>query len=66
MSSIALVSLVFQYYFEEIIDIFVGIVDVESIMARIEDSKESMRNSSIVDADGANEVQAVSLTPKNW
>ncbi|KAK0612567.1 hypothetical protein B0T17DRAFT_564881 [Bombardia bombarda] len=43
-----------------------GMVDTESIMARIENSKESMRNSTIVDADGANEVYLVDLTPKNW
>jgi hypothetical protein len=43
-----------------------GVVDIESIMARIEDSKESARNSTIVDQDGANEIQTVQLTPKNW
>ena len=43
-----------------------GMVDTESIMARVESSKESMRNSTIVDADGANEVWTVDLTPKNW
>jgi hypothetical protein len=43
-----------------------GSVDIESIMARVEDSKESWRNSTIVDSDGANEVQTVELTPRNW
>lgn len=43
-----------------------GLVDVDSIMARIESSKQSMRNSTIVDADGANEIQEVNLNPKNW
>ncbi|KAK6000890.1 hypothetical protein QM012_002973 [Aureobasidium pullulans] len=43
-----------------------GVVDVDSIMARIELSKESMRNSAIIDVDGANEVQEVQLTPKEW
>lgn len=43
-----------------------GMVDVDSIMARIEASKESIRNSTIVDADGSNEVHTVVLTPKNW
>jgi hypothetical protein len=43
-----------------------GIIDVDSIMARIEMSKESMRNSAIIDVDGANEVQEVQLTPKEW
>ncbi|KAK3361626.1 hypothetical protein B0T24DRAFT_684657 [Lasiosphaeria ovina] len=43
-----------------------GLVDVDSIMGRIESSKQSMRNSTIVDADGANELQEVNLTPKTW
>lgn len=43
-----------------------GLVDVDSAMARIESSKESFRNSSIADADGANEVHTVTLTPKSW
>lgn len=43
-----------------------GMVDTDSIMARVENSKESMRNSTIVDADGANEVLLVNLTPKHW
>ncbi|KAI9866194.1 MAG: hypothetical protein M1813_001755 [Trichoglossum hirsutum] len=43
-----------------------GLVDVDSIMARIESSKQSMRNSTIVDADGANELNEVNLNPKNW
>ncbi|KAI9782386.1 MAG: hypothetical protein M1839_005259 [Geoglossum umbratile] len=43
-----------------------GLVDVDSIMARIESSKQSMRNATIVDADGANELQEVNLNPKNW
>jgi hypothetical protein len=43
-----------------------GVVDVDSIMARIEQSKESLRNSSIVDTDGANELSGVILEPKDW
>ncbi|KAL1844760.1 hypothetical protein VTK73DRAFT_1845 [Phialemonium thermophilum] len=43
-----------------------GMVDTESIMARVESSKESMRNSTMVDADGANELLGVVMTPKNW
>jgi hypothetical protein len=43
-----------------------GVVDIESIMARIEESKESWRNSTIVDEDGVNELQSVRLTPRNW
>ncbi|KAI0397923.1 hypothetical protein F5Y17DRAFT_454509 [Xylariaceae sp. FL0594] len=41
-------------------------VDVDSIMARVEHSKESLRNSILVDEDGASEVHLVTLTPKNW
>lgn len=43
-----------------------GTVDIDSIMARIEDSKESMRIASLVETDGADEVQAVELSPKEW
>ncbi|KAK3711832.1 hypothetical protein LTR37_009350 [Vermiconidia calcicola] len=43
-----------------------GIVDVDSIMARVEASKESLRNSTVVEVDGSNKVNLVSLTPKNW
>lgn len=58
-----------------------GLVDVDSIMARVENSKvsrvvsplyaelksqESMRNSTMVDFDGANELQGVNLTPRDW
>ena len=35
-------------------------------MARLEASKESMRNSSVVDSDGANLVYTVTLEPKQW
>ena len=35
-------------------------------MARIERSKESLRSNRVVDADGADEVQLVTLEPKNW
>lgn len=41
-----------------------GMIDTDSIMARVENSKESMRNATIIDTDGANEVQGVTLTPK--
>lgn len=43
-----------------------GVVDVESIMARIESSKQSLRNNQVVDADGADELQLVTLEPKEW
>lgn len=43
-----------------------GVVDVDSIMARIERSKQSMRDNQIVDADGADELQLVILNPRNW
>ncbi|KAK6330551.1 hypothetical protein TWF718_002751 [Orbilia javanica] len=43
-----------------------GIVDVDSIMARVEQSKETLRDSTIADFDGSSEIQGVQLTPKNW
>jgi hypothetical protein len=43
-----------------------GTIDIESIMARIEESKESLRDSMIVDADGINEVAGMTLMPKQW
>ncbi|KAH8678320.1 hypothetical protein BX600DRAFT_532153 [Xylariales sp. PMI_506] len=43
-----------------------GMVDIDSIMQRIESSKESLRNSMIVDGNGANEVAGVTLTPRQW
>ncbi|KAK0105142.1 hypothetical protein ONS95_004459 [Cadophora gregata] len=48
------------------VDYFFGMVDVGSIMSRIESSKESLRNSTIPDADGSSEVYGVSLTPSRW
>ena len=48
------------------VDYNFGMVDIDSIMARIESSKESLRNSTIPDADGANEVYGVTLTPNRW
>lgn len=35
-------------------------------MSRIEDSKESLRNSTIPDTTGSSEVYGVSLTPSKW
>ncbi|KAL1610520.1 hypothetical protein SLS60_002189 [Paraconiothyrium brasiliense] len=43
-----------------------GMIDIDSIMSRIEASKESLRNSTIPDADGSSEVYGVSLTPNRW
>ena len=43
-----------------------NIIDVSSVMARIENSKESMRNSTIATQDGSAEYQRVELTPSNW
>ena len=48
------------------VDYNFGMIDVDSIMGRIESSKQSLRNSTIADADGANEVYGVSLTPSRW
>ncbi|KXS18614.1 hypothetical protein M427DRAFT_29530 [Gonapodya prolifera JEL478] len=42
-----------------------GIVDVKAIMARAEDSKEALRNST-VSSDNGSERLAVELTPRNW
>ncbi|KAF2019517.1 hypothetical protein BU24DRAFT_386453 [Aaosphaeria arxii CBS 175.79] len=48
------------------VDYNFGMVAIDSIMARVEASKESLRNSTIPDADGANEVYGVALTPGRW
>ena len=48
------------------VDYSFGFIDIDSIMGRIESSKESLRNSTIPDADGANELYGVSLTPGRW
>ncbi|KAL9111844.1 MAG: hypothetical protein Q9227_003694 [Pyrenula ochraceoflavens] len=48
------------------VDYNFGMIDIDSIMTRIESSKESLRNATIPDADGANEVYGVSLTPNRW
>jgi len=45
------------------VDYNFGLIDIDSIMGRIEASKESFRNSTIPDANGASEVYGVSLTP---
>ncbi|KAF5618101.1 uncharacterized protein FTJAE_12407 [Fusarium tjaetaba] len=47
------------------VDMIFGVVQVDS-MARIENSKEAMRNSAIDDPSGDGEVYGVSLTPKTW
>ncbi|KAH8650430.1 hypothetical protein BGZ61DRAFT_545785 [Ilyonectria robusta] len=48
------------------VDFNFGMIDIDSIMSRIESSKESLRNSTIPDANGAAEVYGVSLTPRRW
>lgn len=48
------------------VDYSFGMVDIDSIMSRIEDSKESLRNSTIPDATGSSEVYGVSLTSSKW
>lgn len=48
------------------VDFNFGMIDIDSIMSRIESSKESLRNSTIPDADGSSEVYGVSLTPNRW
>ncbi|KAF5565904.1 hypothetical protein FNAPI_1453 [Fusarium napiforme] len=47
------------------VDLAFGVVQVDS-MARIENSKEAMRNSAIDDPSGDGEVYGVSLMPKAW
>ncbi|KAM6513149.1 hypothetical protein FALCPG4_015616 [Fusarium falciforme] len=48
------------------VDFNFGMIDIDSIMSRIESSKESLRNSTIPDANSAAEVYGVSLTPSRW
>ena len=48
------------------VDYNFGLIDIDSTMQRIEASKESLRNSTIPDSDGASEVYSVSLTPNRW
>ena len=48
------------------VDYNFGIIDIDSIMSRIESSKEFLRNSTMLDADQANVVYGVSLTPSRW
>ncbi|KAL5622338.1 hypothetical protein FOBRF1_001588 [Fusarium oxysporum] len=48
------------------VDFNFGVVDVDSIMSQIEDSKESLRNSTLPDETGASDVYGVSLTPARW
>lgn len=48
------------------VDFNFGMIDIDSIMSRIESSKESLRNATIPDADESSEVYGVSLTPNRW
>ena len=48
------------------VDFNFGMIDIDSIMSRIESSKESLRNSTIPDVEGSSEVYGVSLTPNRW
>lgn len=48
------------------VDFNFGMIDIDSIMSRIESSKESLRNSTIPDAEGSGEVYGVSLIPNRW
>ena len=43
-----------------------GLIDIDSIMGRIENSKESLRNSAIPDLNGSGEVHGVNLIPNEW
>ena len=48
------------------VDYNFGMIDINSIIGRIKSSKQSLRNSTMVDADGANEVYGASLTLSRW
>lgn len=48
------------------VDFNFGMIDTDSIMRRIEASKESLRNLTISHEDGSSEVYGVSLTPNRW
>jgi len=48
------------------IDFNFGIVDISSGMKRIENSKETFRNLTLIANDGVSEYSSVNLTPSHW
>ncbi|KAF9644807.1 hypothetical protein BDM02DRAFT_842383 [Thelephora ganbajun] len=51
---------------KEEVEYYFAIVDNDSAMARVEASKEAIRNAIISDTDGSTEYNKVSLAPSNW
>ncbi|KAJ7089120.1 hypothetical protein C8R44DRAFT_892496 [Mycena epipterygia] len=50
----------------EEVEYWFSVVDQDSALARVEQSKETMRWAVVQDADGSGEYQKVVLTPSNW
>ncbi|KAJ6580024.1 hypothetical protein DFH09DRAFT_1309984 [Mycena vulgaris] len=51
---------------KEEVEYWFSVVDQDSALARVEQSKETMRWSVVQDSDGSGEYQKVYLTPTNW
>ncbi|KAG6864170.1 hypothetical protein C0991_011889, partial [Blastosporella zonata] len=51
---------------KEEVEYWFSIVDRQSSMARVEASKEAMRNAVVQDTDGSAEFNRVKLSPTNW
>ncbi|KAJ7726021.1 hypothetical protein DFH07DRAFT_246439 [Mycena maculata] len=51
---------------KEEVEYWFSVVDQDSALARVEQSKETMRWAVVQDADGSGEYQKVVLSPSNW
>ncbi|KAJ6449890.1 hypothetical protein C8R45DRAFT_1128617 [Mycena sanguinolenta] len=51
---------------KEEVEYWFSVVDQDSALARVEQSKETMRWAVVQDSDGSGEYQKVALTPLNW
>ncbi|KJA15884.1 hypothetical protein HYPSUDRAFT_91648 [Hypholoma sublateritium FD-334 SS-4] len=51
---------------KEEVEFWFAIVDQDSAMSRVEQSKEVMRWAVVQDSDGSSEYQKVTLEPRNW
>ncbi|KAJ7307798.1 hypothetical protein DFH08DRAFT_1051408, partial [Mycena albidolilacea] len=51
---------------KEEVEYWFSVVDQDSALARVEQSKETMRWAVVQDSDGSGEYQKVVLTPSNW
>ncbi|KIK61764.1 hypothetical protein GYMLUDRAFT_996854 [Collybiopsis luxurians FD-317 M1] len=51
---------------KEEVEYWFSVVDQDSALARVEQSKETMRWAIVQDSDGSGEYQKVVLTPSNW